>query len=198
VIVPHLYNGRDKTFYFLSYEGLRLPQQLNVIQSVPTAALRAGNLSAYSTQINNASGVPYLNNQIPTSDISPVSAKALAMYYPLPNYGAAGAMTGNYQQNFSTPISSDQGDVRIDRNITSRQTVYVRYSYKQRSVVTPPTSSASNSGSALVGISPAASHPSPFLPQLRLASRRRLFPYPKTTSHRASASHGGHCITTKR
>jgi hypothetical protein len=157
VIVPHLYNGRDKTFYFLSYEGLRLPQQLNVIQSVPTAALRAGNLSAYSTQINNASGVPYLNNQIPTSDISPVSAKALAMYYPLPNYGAAGAMTGNYQQNFSTPISSDQGDVRIDRNITS-----------------------------------------PFLPQLRLASRRRLFPYPKTTSHRASASHGGHCITTKR
>src|SRR5260370_995606 len=152
VIVPHLYNGRDKTFYFLSYEGLRLPQQLNVIQSVPTAALRAGNLSAYSTQINNASGVPYLNNQIPTSDISPVSAKALAMYYPLPNYGAAGAMTGNYQQNFSTPISSDQGDVRIDRNITSRQTVYVRYSYKQRSVVTPPTSSASNGGSALVGI----------------------------------------------
>ena len=151
VVVPHLYNGRDKTFYFLSYEGLRLPQQLNVIQSVPTAALRAGNLSAYPTQIYNASGVPYLNNQIPTSDISSVSAKALAKYYPLPNFGAAGAITNNYQQNFSTPVSSDQGDVRIDRNITARQTIYARYSYKQRSVVVPPTSSASSGGSALVG-----------------------------------------------
>jgi hypothetical protein len=151
VVVPFLYDGHDKTFYFLSYEGLRLPQQTNVIQSVPTAALRSGNLSAYSTQIFNASGVPYLNNQIPSSEINSVSAKVLSMYYPLPNFGAPGAISNNYQQNYSTPITSDQGDVRIDRNITSRQTIYARYSYKQRSVVTPPSSSASTGGSALVG-----------------------------------------------
>jgi hypothetical protein len=152
VIVPHLYNGRDKTFYFLSYEGLRLPQQLNVIQSVPTQDLRNGDLSAYSTQIYNASGVPYAGNKIPAGDISAVSAKALARYYPLPNYGAVGAISNNYQQNFATPVTSDQGDARIDRNITSKQTIYARYSYKQRSVVTPPTSSASSGGSALIGV----------------------------------------------
>lgn len=151
VIVPHLYNGRDKTFYFLSYEGLRLPQQTSVIQSVPSDALRSGDLSAYSAQINNAAGVAYLGNQIPTSDISSVSAKILTQYYPHANTGAAGAITSNYQKNFSTPISSDQGDVRLDRTFTSKQSAFIRYSYKQRSVVTAPTASASSGGSALTG-----------------------------------------------
>ena len=151
VMIPHLYDGHDKTFYFLSYEGLRLPQQSVVTQSVPTAAMRSGDLSAYSTQIKNAAGVPYAGNKIPTSDMSSVSQNLLTRYYPLPNYGAAGATTNNYQQNFSTPISSDQGDMRIDRTITSRQNIYARYSYKQRSVATPPSSSSSSGGSALIG-----------------------------------------------
>ncbi|WP_187143416.1 TonB-dependent receptor [Terriglobus albidus] len=151
VIIPHLYNGRDKTFYFLSYEGLRLPQQTNVIQSVPTQAMRNGDLSAYSTQIKNASGVPYAGNQIPSGDISAVSRNLLNAYYPLPNTGASTAITNNYQQNFRTPISSDQGDARIDRTITTKQNIYARYSYKQRSVTTPPSSSATAGGSALIG-----------------------------------------------
>ncbi len=109
VVVPHLYDGHDKTFYFLSYEGLRLPQQTNVIQSVPTAAMRNGDLSAYATQVNNAAGVPYAGNRIPKSDISSVSQNLLAQYYPLPNTGPSSAITNNYQQNFSTPITSDQG-----------------------------------------------------------------------------------------
>ncbi len=73
VMVPKLYDGKDKTFYFLDYEGLRLPQQSTVVQSVPTLAMRSGDLSAYSTPIKNAQGVPYANNQIPATDISPVA-----------------------------------------------------------------------------------------------------------------------------
>jgi hypothetical protein len=152
VMVPHLYDGHDQTFYFLSYEGLRLPQQTNVIQSVPTAAMRSGDLSAYAAQVKNAAGVPYTGNKIPTSDISTVSQNLLTRYYPLPNYGAANAVANNYQQNFSTPITSDQGDVRIDRTITTKQNIYARYSYKQRNVSTPPTNSASSGGSALIGV----------------------------------------------
>jgi hypothetical protein len=151
VMVPKLYNGRDKTFYFLDYEGLRLPQQTTVVQSVPTAAMRNGDLSAYSTQIYNAQGVPFAANQIPMTDISPTAAAALNLLYPLPNYGAATAIANNYSHNFTTPITSDQGDARIDQTITSKQSIFVRYGYKQRSVETAPTSSASNGGSALVG-----------------------------------------------
>lgn len=151
VVVPHLYDGHDKTFYFLSYEGLRLPQQTNVIQSVPTAPMRNGDLSAYATQIKNAAGVPFAGNRIPMSDISSVSQNLLAQYYPLPNTGASTATTNNYQQNFSTPITSDQGDARLDRTITSHQNIYARYSYKQRSLASPPTNSATAGGSALTG-----------------------------------------------
>ena len=149
--VPRLYRGTDRTFYFLSYEGLRLPQQSPVVQSVPTLAMRNGDLSAYSQQIYDASGNPFAGNQIPASMISPVSAEALKLFYPAPNYGAAGAISNNYQQNFSTPITSDQGDARIDQTINAKQSVFVRYSYKQRSVSTAPTASTLNGGSALVG-----------------------------------------------
>jgi Carboxypeptidase regulatory-like domain/TonB dependent receptor len=151
VFVPKLYNGKDKTFYFLDYEGLRLPQQSNVVQSVPSLAMRNGDLSAYSAQIYNAQGLPFAGNQIPTANISPTAAAALKLLYPAPNYGPANAISNNYSHNFGTPITSDQGDARIDQTITSRQSVFVRYGYKQRSVETAPTNSPSAGGSALVG-----------------------------------------------
>jgi len=148
IFVPKLYDGKDKTFYFASYEGLRLPQQSSVLQSVPSAAMRTGDLSAYSNQIYNVDGTPFAGNQIPSSDISTTASAALAQLYPLPNYGPAGAIANNYQENFATPILSDQGDIRIDQNITPRHSVFARYSYKQRSISIAPTAAA---GSALIG-----------------------------------------------
>jgi hypothetical protein len=148
VMIPRLYDGHDKTFYFLSYEGLRLPQQSVITQSVPTAAMRNGDLSVYTTQINDTTGTPFAGNRIPTSRISSVSKNLLDRYFPLPNFGASTLIANNYQQNFATPISSDQGDARIDRTITQHQSIYARYSYKQRSVSAAP---GATTGSALVG-----------------------------------------------
>ena len=45
--VPKLYNGHDKTFFFMTYEGLRLPGQKVLVESVPSLALRGGDLSVY-------------------------------------------------------------------------------------------------------------------------------------------------------
>ena len=45
--IPHLYNGHNKTFFFVSYEGLRLPRQVPVVESVPTDDMRNGNLCGY-------------------------------------------------------------------------------------------------------------------------------------------------------
>jgi hypothetical protein len=151
VRVPWLYNGRDKTFYFIDYEGLRLPQQTSVVQSVPSLAMRSGNLSAYTKQVNNVQGVPFAGNIIPASAMSPTAVAALQLLYPSPNFGPANAISNNYSHNFNAPITSDQGDVRLDQTISSRQSVFVRYGYKQRSVITAPTNSASNGGSALIG-----------------------------------------------
>jgi Carboxypeptidase regulatory-like domain len=48
LVLPHLYNGRNKTFFFATYEGLRLDKQTVLVESVPSLALRQGNLSYYS------------------------------------------------------------------------------------------------------------------------------------------------------
>ena len=45
VWIPKLYNGRDKTFWFFNYEGLRLRQGQSFAPSVPTARMRTGDLS---------------------------------------------------------------------------------------------------------------------------------------------------------
>jgi Carboxypeptidase regulatory-like domain len=146
--IPHLYSGRNKTFFFASYEGLRLAKESVLLESVPSAALRTGDLSAYKSFKDPDSGNPFPDNRIPVSRISPISAKALDLYFPLPNTGAPGAIANNFALNFPTPITSDQGDIRIDQNIDSRQTAFARFSYKKRNVSNAPTGSV-NAGATL-------------------------------------------------
>jgi hypothetical protein len=64
----------------------------------------------------------------------------LQYLWPLPNTGAPNAIANNYSVNMPTPITSDQGDLRIDHSISSRQTMFVRGTFKKRSVDDAPTS----------------------------------------------------------
>jgi hypothetical protein len=132
---------RNRTFYLASFEGLRLPRQQFVSQSVPSLAFRQGNLSSVTTPIYNpATGLPFPNNQIP---VNPTSAKLLNLLFPLPNAGSPNSQTNNYQQLFRVPISSNQGDLRIDQVLSSRQTVFARWTYKDIQASVVPTGSAS-------------------------------------------------------
>ena len=131
---------KDRTFYFASYEGLRLPRQSTVLDSVPSVALRNGDLSAYSTPIYEpGTNTVFPGNQIPKSMISTVSANALTYLFPLPNTGSPNAIANNYTANIPTSISSDQADLRIDQIINSKMTVFARGTYKVRSVLAVPT-----------------------------------------------------------
>ncbi len=147
VRIPHLYNGHDKTFFFGSYEGLRLPREFPLVESFPSVDMRNGNLWNYlvATQgtpaINNYDGTPIpctgpSNCSVP---ISPVAANTIKYLMPLPNSGSSDSFQNNYATNFPAPISSNQFDVRIDQTITSNQTIYGRYTFKNRSVTTAPT-----------------------------------------------------------
>ena len=94
VTIPKLYNGRDKTFFFVDYEGNRKTQSYPEELLVPSAADRAGNLNdlvqalGAGPVINPFTGAAFPNNTIPTGScqacINPV-AQALLNYYPLPN-----------------------------------------------------------------------------------------------------------------
>jgi hypothetical protein len=151
--IPKLYHGKDKTFFFATYEGLRLPKQQVLLESVPSLALRSGDLSAYlPTVVKDLNGVPFPNNKLQPTDISPFSSAVMKYLFPLPNTGAPNAISNNYQQNFPTPISSNQGDIRVDQNITSKQSTFVRFTYKRREVqLAPCANNTGNCASALNG-----------------------------------------------
>ena len=149
VMIPKLYNGRNKTFFFGSFEALRLPKEVVAVESVPTLAMRGGDLSAYSDPLTGHPG-----NIIPKSQLSPYSQKLLNYFFPLPNYGAPGAVSNNYLAYFPIPIASNQGDIRIDQTLGPKHQVFARFTYKNRRVIRPPLESDNNTpGSPLLGSS---------------------------------------------
>jgi hypothetical protein len=168
VIIPHLYNGRNRTFLFGSGEVLRLPKSQTVVLSTPTAAMRGigtpngeADLSAYSdplcqsTKTDSAGNLTcatvYPGNKIPASQLNPFTQKYLDLFYPLPNYGPPGAFVNNYIATYATPINSAQFDVRLDENISPKHLVYVRYTFKNRRVERFPKDNSNNPGSPFPG-----------------------------------------------
>jgi hypothetical protein len=115
--IPHLYNGKDKTFFFLDYEGNRRSTAVAEQFLVPTQEERNGNLAALCSTCS----------AIPTGSINP-TAKALLSYYPLPN--VSGQSNYNYENFQSTPARTDGADLRIDQTINAKQSVYARFSRK--------------------------------------------------------------------
>ena len=139
---PHALAGHDKTFFFVSYEGLRLPRETPILLSVPSTDMRNGNLTSYlAGQGVSAIYQPDGTTPIDPANVpvSPISASLLNALMPMPNYGDPNSYANNYQINFPSPISANQGDVRLDRNISSRQTLFARFSYKNRQVITAPS-----------------------------------------------------------
>jgi len=139
VIIPHVYKGKDKTFFFGDFEALRLPKQTVIVDSVPSLALRSGNFTGYATPLDPTTGVPFPNDTIPQSRISPIAQNALTYLYALPNTGSPTAVVNNYVQNFPTPIKSEQGDFRVDENLTSNQSIMARITYKYKLGTVAPT-----------------------------------------------------------
>jgi hypothetical protein len=141
------YNGRNRTFWFASWEGFRLRTGEPFTATVPTSDERFGNFSMINTPIMdpcagtvNAQGacpgsaavpVQFTNNMIPSGRINPTS-NALLYLWPNPNSPGVVTPSGTIN-NFSTvaPTGGNQDQVvaRIDQDITSRQRLFVRFTH---------------------------------------------------------------------
>jgi hypothetical protein len=142
VLIPHLYNGHNKTFFFFDYEGNRRRTSQAEQYTVPTALERTGNLSELaSTLPGAASGHPVLTNpstmqpypNLTIPNISPFATTLLNRYYPLPNLPTSlGGV--NYQTLVPIPSNTDGFDARIDQVITSKQQMYARFNRKNLTV----------------------------------------------------------------
>jgi hypothetical protein len=131
VVIPKLYNGHNRTFFFVDYEGNRKPGSDLVINNVPTAAMVSGNLSGVPgpPAVNPFTGAPFPNNQIPTSMLNPVAQKLLTTYYPAPNYNS-GSTVGNDRTLEPLANETNGYDVRIDQYIGSKNQLFGRWSWK--------------------------------------------------------------------
>jgi predicted heme/steroid binding protein len=155
---------KDKTFFFLYYEGVRDTQGETTLATVPSNAERTGNFAdqcplnngTFNSQglcldntsgqvsqngqlFNEFSGQPIPYNQLPF--INPIS-QTLLPYYPVANDGPF-----TFVGTQTLTSNTDQFGVRLDHYLTSRDTLNFRYSYGQLSQIDPlPTGGANVPG----------------------------------------------------
>ena len=151
VLIPKLYNGKNRTFWFFNYEGLRQRQGNTNFHTVPTPAMVAGDLSkdltgATAPQIFNpysaheVNGVlvrdPFVGNIIPTDLIKPYSKAYAEYWFPtalIPN------STSNFLDTRTTARTDDQINVRIDQKISDKNNLYGRVSWSDLDQDSPAT-----------------------------------------------------------
>jgi len=105
VIIPRLYNGKEKSFFFVSYEGLRLDQPTAAsIQYVPDTYLRQEAPTALQGMLN---AFPVQNGQDYGTSISPSLAEFI--------------------QNYSLPSQIDSTSVRLDHTFTPKLHLFFRF-----------------------------------------------------------------------
>jgi outer membrane receptor protein involved in Fe transport len=138
VMLPKIYKGKDRTFFFLNYEGARQRTGNTGFAFVPPADIRGGDFSAAGNPIvyDPASfdpvartRTPFSGNKIPSTKFDPAAIKVLALL-PLPN------VTGRVGQNFQATIpgidDNNNGNARIDHRISDKDNFFGRYSILDR------------------------------------------------------------------
>jgi hypothetical protein len=144
VVIPKVYDGRGKTFFFVSYEGLRDTTAGSFLGTVPTALERTGDFSQtrdakgnliviYDPSTTNTSTANYSRTQLNagtpnankiTAPLNPVGA-AIVNLYPLPNQtGSGGSDLDNFFSNAPSTDDNNSFDVRIDHQFSEHQSIF--------------------------------------------------------------------------
>jgi hypothetical protein len=109
--IPHVYDGKDKTFFFVSYEGLRLiqPQEAEVSPTPDLCFRGTGNCPAGTKP-------------------APAELQPLLQAFPLPNRPDIGDGWAQFKGSWSNPNSIDSTSVRFDHLVTDKMRLFFRFS----------------------------------------------------------------------
>jgi hypothetical protein len=140
MVIPKVFNGKNKLFWFFAFEGLRDAQPNAVFTTVPTDLERQGNFSQvlaadgasaqlydpYSAVLTGSttSRTPYPNNTIPSTELSPV-AQAYMKFYLEPNI--APTRPDGYQNFANSATTNDHYNNelgRLDYNMSDRSRIF--------------------------------------------------------------------------
>jgi len=126
VVIPKLFNGRNKLFFMSNYEWLRQRQTQQSVYNVPTPQMFQGNFSQLANTIYDpATKQPFEGNIIAPSKISSTSQQLLKYY----NSSTLPGLTNNYVQNSGSPFDRDGFVVRMDFVESSKSQWTGRYSW---------------------------------------------------------------------
>jgi hypothetical protein len=134
-VIPRLYDGRGRTFWFVSGEtvnGSSASADLN--PTVPLEPWRRGDFSGLGIPIRNPlTGEVYADGRIPQSALNPVALRLQDRFYPVPNTGGTTTLTAN---NFRETVDTDRSKpyyatARVDHNFGDRDRIFGRFTFHQ-------------------------------------------------------------------
>jgi hypothetical protein len=142
VYIPKLYNGRDRTFFLVSYERLKDSVAEPQLFTVPTEKMRRGDFSdlltlptptliydpatAPATGTGNFNRTAFPGNIIPATRLNPIAVEYFK-YYPLPNTTGNADGTNNYFSNMIRRQNYRAFLTRIDHKINEKQSIFGKY-----------------------------------------------------------------------
>jgi hypothetical protein len=116
IVIPHLYDGRNKTFYFIQYQGFRQVLGTTQVLPVPTIAQREGiDTTAYPG-----------DTLIVTPD--PAIARILARY-PLPNNPSGSYGANTYAASSKVVTNANQFSIRLDKQLSNKSQLMARFNF---------------------------------------------------------------------
>ena len=157
ILIPHIYDGKNKSFFFFAWEQLRYSTGSAITSLIPTPAELGSNGSTFdfssflggqipgasdacnttlyygeifdpNFEANTCRNTPFKNNQIPISRESAV-AKAVLKYMPTPNLSGGG--TNNYVYDSQDTLAQTVYSFRIDQNIGDKHKIWGFYSSRE-------------------------------------------------------------------
>ena len=143
VVIPHFYNGHNKTFFFFSYDGLRDTTAGSFTGTVPTLLERMGDFSQTfdskgnlitiydpSTSTPNSTSSNFTRTPLAGNKIknpNPIGLALLSLY-PLPNQPGVGLSNiNNFYSNAPGTDDNNSYDTRIDHQFNAKHSIFGHY-----------------------------------------------------------------------
>ncbi|HEU0138115.1 MAG TPA: TonB-dependent receptor [Bryobacteraceae bacterium] len=160
VWIPKLYNGRDRTFWMVNYEGQREKQEVASVASVVPTAFRSSDFTSLATPLRDPLGGTFAGNVLPESRISPISRRYLEIH-PQPNLPGTGANLAGVDQQLN---NVNQVFARGDHNIGSNDKLFARVAVFNYNFPTIPINYFSTIDSRITARNAVLSHTHIFSP----------------------------------
>jgi hypothetical protein len=130
---------KNQTFFFVDYQGTRQRTGQTFLSTVAPTAWRTGDYGGFNPVLDPVTKQAFPNNRIPASAFDPAAVKLIALM-PAPTVPGSVSFTGvanNYLINPVEPSRTDQGDVRVDHHVSTKDSFFTRFSMSNQELSPP-------------------------------------------------------------